>query len=197
VPSVTARGRRVFFSRAGLARAFGSWRPRFGDRFIRLAPIAQFRLREGPVALECGTKLDRRHFCPRVSWIRTAVTLRDRHTGEQKRRHCHKNSSHGSLDIDMRARTRARNTARAKARAPRSVRRQRTRGGLSRPASWTPGGGCCEKTYLAVEGEDRIERRVGPAIEAEAQQAVHGPQCEFSPLSWALLSPECEWEAWS
>jgi hypothetical protein len=102
---------------------------------IGFAPVAQVLLRIRSVALERGTKFNRRHFCPDVSWIRTAVTLRDRHTGEQKRRHCHKNSSHGSLDIDMRAPTRARNTVRAK-HAHRAQSDVREREGVcrSRPA---------------------------------------------------------------
>src|SRR5687768_18471010 len=67
----------------------------------------------------------------------------------------------------------------AKNRAPRSVRHQRARGGRSTPCGWTPGGGNCENTYFALEGKEGIDRPTGPAIEADAQHAVHGPQCEF------------------
>ena len=54
--------------------------------------------------------------------------------------------------------------------------------------------GNCEKAYVALDGEDRIETPAGPLIEAEAQHAVHGPQCApLPPLSslWAVSSA-CE-----
>jgi hypothetical protein len=90
----------------------------------------------------------------------------------------------------MRARARARNTARAKTCAPRSVRRQRARGGRSRPGGWTPSGGNCEKTYFACDGEEEIVTPAGPAaIEADAQQAAQGPQCGFLPPSSACFVP--------
>src|SRR5688572_4406332 len=102
------------------------------------------------------------------------------------------NCSHDSLDIDERA-IHARGTARARRARAGSVRRQRARGGRSRPSGWTPGGSDWKKTYFEFEGEERIECPTGPAMEADAQHAVQGPQWLLLPSSpcVATLSLAC------
>jgi hypothetical protein len=160
-------------------------------RLIRLAPILLFFLRERPITLEGGAELDRRYLGACIRYVWTALVLAGGTSGQQQCRH-DKNLSHSSLDIDM-----ARNNAREQRRPPRaragSVRRQRARGGRSRPSGWTPGGGNCEKTYFAFDGEETIKTPAGPAIEADAQQAVHGPQWAlFASSSPCAFSPACE-----
>ena len=54
---------------------------------IRLAPVAPLLVDEGPIALERGAELHRRHLGLRVQRILAAVMLRDRDTGKEKRRH--------------------------------------------------------------------------------------------------------------
>jgi hypothetical protein len=144
------------------------------DFLISPAPIAQFLFGEGMVSLECRTEFDRRHLGLRVERVCAAIALRGRCAGKQKRRHGNKDSSHSSLDIDN-ARNNARGQRALEARAD-LVRRQRARGGRSRPSGWTPGGANCEKTYGALDADDSIEMPAGPPMEAEAQQAVQGPQ---------------------
>src|SRR5688572_18171810 len=103
---------------------------------VGLPPVAPLLVGERPIALEHGAELDRRHLGLRIHRIPPAVALRDRRAGKQKRRHCNKNNSHSSLDIDLRA------AMRAKRRAPQftwraragSVRAQRASGGRSRPS---------------------------------------------------------------
>ena len=169
--------------------------------FIGFAPIARLRLRVRPVSLKGGAILDRRRLGPRVPGIRTAVTLCGRRAGKQKRRHCNVNDSHDSLDIWTGARMRAGRSARSELRrAPRSVRRQRASGGRSKRCSSAPGGVSGENRYLVFDGEARIESTSGPAMDADAQHAVHGPQCALFPSSacgcavWSWPSPpSCAW----
>ena len=176
---------------AGTMAGVATARP---DFLISDAPVQQLRFGEGTVSLECRTEYDRRHLGLRVKRACAAIALRDRGAGKQKRRHGNKDSSHSSLDIDNgRSNAHGQRTLEAPADL---VRRQRARGGRSRPSGWTPSGGNCEKRYGALDVIDAIEIPAAPAMEAEAQHAVHGPQCVVS-LSCLAPSSLCECAAWS
>lgn len=181
--SSVAPGRRMARLRTMTGMAGGG-----SDLVVRLAPVAQLRLGVGTVAVEGGTKLERRHFGARIQRIAAGLALSERRSGQQKRRYCEKNGSHDS-STSTSAHTGVRGKRRANSRAPRSVRHQSASGGRSRPSGWTPGGGNCEKKYSRFEDEDGIGIPAGPAIEADAQQAAQGPQCDSSLPPSADVAP--------
>jgi len=65
-----------------LAWAMAGVPSRRADLVVRLAPVAQIGFGIGPVALECGAELDRRHLRLRVPRIRLTGALRDGQAGE-------------------------------------------------------------------------------------------------------------------
>jgi hypothetical protein len=83
-----------------LSRSMTGVRTRSADLFVRFAPVAQLRVREGPVTLQGGPVFDGRYFRPRVQRISAVVVLGDRYAGKKQRRRSYYKYSHDSLDID-------------------------------------------------------------------------------------------------
>ena len=135
------------------------------DLLVGLTPVAQFLVCEGPIALEGGAELDRRHLGLRVRGSGRPPSCAAAIPANRSAGTTTEIASHSSLDIDMRARSVRGNGARnCSARRAQSDVREREEVGRGRPA----------ERRAAATARRRTSRFEGDGREGNVRRAGDG-----------------------